>query len=167
MKRYQIIFLAFLLYIFLGFWGRAQVSRRHNVTVNVNALTYITINPASVTLSITDAQAVAGVDAMTVTNENSYLYWATNSSNRKVTVATDLGSPLYTLKIYAANVVSVDPSPGSAVAASELTLSRTVQDFILNIGRSMGYCTLRYTGTALASTGVGTDIHHITFTVTQ
>jgi hypothetical protein len=47
-----------------------------------------------------------------------------------------------------------------------MLLGTAPQDLILNIGRSQGSCTLRYTVTALASKGIGTDSHTITFTVT-
>jgi hypothetical protein len=166
MKHGFFIFLVLLL-VFLSTGNRstAQISRNHNVTVSVNSLTYISVSSASVGLSIDNSVAVAGVDAMVVTDQSSFLYWATNASTRKVTVSTDLGSPLFQIALSAVNVVSVDPSPGSATAAAEASLSTTARDFLLNIGTSMGYCNLHYTGTALASTGTGTDIHHLVYTV--
>jgi hypothetical protein len=47
-----------------------------------------------------------------------------------------------------------------------MVLDSNPRDLVLNVGRSLGNCTLKYTGTALASQGVGTDVHTITFTVT-
>ena len=96
---------------------------------------------------------------MTAVDQTTTLLWGVNSANRKVTVNTNLVSPLFALKLLALNPTS----PGTA--APEVTLSTTPTDFLLNIGRSTGTCSLRYTGVALASQGTGTDTHTITFTV--
>ena len=136
----------------------AQPSARHNVTVQVNAITAVQVTSGTVNLNITNAVVVAGQDEMTVTDQSTNLLWGVNSSGRKVTVSTNLASPRYTLKILAMN-------PTQGMAAPEVTLSSAPQDLLLGIGRSSGTCTLRYTGTALASQGTGNDIHVITFTV--
>jgi hypothetical protein len=107
---------------------------------------------------ISDVNAVAGEDMMTVTDQNSRLLWGTNSSGRKITASTSLVAPLFRLAL-----VAVSPTAGTA--APEITLSTIPRDLLLNIGRTSGSCSLRYTGTALASQGVGTDVHSITFTV--
>jgi hypothetical protein len=136
----------------------AQATARHNVTVQVNAITAVQVSAGTVNLNISNAVAVAGQDAMTVTNQSTNLLWGVNSSTRKITVSTNLAAPRYTLKIVALN-------PTQGLAAPEVTLSSAPHDLLLGIGRSTGTCTLRYTGTALASQGTGNDIHVITFTV--
>jgi hypothetical protein len=119
-----------------------------------------------VTITIDATNATAGVDAMTNTNSSTTLNWATNASLQKVTVYTDLVAP-YQLSVLAINIATPDQINGPALAASELPLSLTAIDFLTNIGRSMGSCTLRYTLVALASVGTVSPnpVEHLTFTV--
>lgn len=78
---------------------------------------------------------------------------------QKITVETNVGSPLFTLKIEAVNV-------RSGIPAGELTLVTTAQDLITNISRNGSKaCDLRYTLVALASDGTGTDVHTVTYTM--
>jgi len=130
----------------------------HRVTVSVQAITVLQVSAGIVNLSITGANATAGQDQMMVTDESSSLLWGTNSSLRKVTVNSNLAAPQFTLK-----VLAVNPTAGNA--AAEATLSTVASDFLLNIGRTSGSCSLLYTGVALASQGTGTDAHTITFTI--
>jgi hypothetical protein len=146
------------------FVGRATAqiygSDFHTVTVTVATITNVQVSSGSVSLSITGAGAVAGQDQMTVVNQTTSLLWGVNSANRKITARTNLGAPQFALKL-----VALNPTQGTAMP--EVTLSTTASDFLLNIGRSSGTCTLRYTGVALASQGTGTDSHTVTFTVTN
>jgi hypothetical protein len=128
----------------------------HTVTVQVSPITLLGVDIGSLSLQITGG--TPGRDTMTVTNSASRLLWGTNSSTRKITAGTNLAAPRFQLRL-----VAVSPSHGSA--AAEFALSTTARDLLLNIGRSTGSCTLRYTGVALASQGSGTDTHVITFTV--
>jgi hypothetical protein len=130
------------------------------VSVQVSPITVLSIQGSAVAMNITNANLVAGVDAMTVQDETSRLLWGTNSSARKITAQTSLGTALFQLRL-----VALSPSRGTP--GPEMLLGTAPQDLLLNIGRSQGNCTLRYTGTALASQGVGTDNHTITFTVTS
>jgi hypothetical protein len=132
----------------------------HTVTVTVATITNVQVSSGSVSLSITGAGAVAGQDQMTVVDQTTNLLWGVNSANRKITVRTNLGAPQFALKL-----VALNPTQGTAMP--EVTLSTTATDFLTNIGRSTGTCTLRYTGVALASQGTGTDSHTVTFTVTN
>jgi len=133
-------------------------SDSHNVTVQVAQVTRLSVSTGTVDLTISDVNAVAGEDMMTVTDQNSRLLWGTNSSGRKITASTSLAAPLFQLAL-----VAVSPTAGTA--APEMILSTVPRDLLLNIGRTSGSCFLRYTGTAFASQGVGTDAHSITFTV--
>ena len=138
----------------------AQVygSGQHTVTVQVSQITLVKVTSGTVNLNIAAASVVAGQDQMSVTDQSTGLLWGVNGSARKITVATNLAAPHYTLEIQAL-------SPTQGTAAPQVTLKTTAQDFLLNIGRSSGTSTLQYTGVALASQGTGSDAHTITFTV--
>ena len=133
-------------------------SDQHSITIQVSPMSVVQVTGGAVSLSLASASVVAGQDEMTVTDQSSGLAWGTNSSSQKITVSTSLTASLYTLK-----VVAVNPTAG--LAAPEVTLGTVAGDLLLNIGRSSGFCALRYTGIALASQGTGTDVHTITFTV--
>jgi hypothetical protein len=139
--------------------SKAQIaSSAHTVTLQVNEITLIAVNVGAVNLTINGSTAVAGENVMVATDETSSLLWGTNASARKVTVNTSLAAPLFTLR-----AVAVSPSTGTA--APEAVLSTVSSDFILGIGRSSGTARIRYIFEALASQGIGTDTHVITFTV--
>ncbi len=130
----------------------------HTVTVQVAAVTEVRIEGGAVNLSISAANAIAGEDIMTMTDQSTSLLWGTNSSGRKITVATNLVAPRYTLTLVALN-------PTQGTPATAVTLSTTPDNLLYDIGRSSGSCVLQYTGTAYASQGTGSDLHTITFTV--
>jgi hypothetical protein len=139
-----------------------QTSINHTINFTVNPVSIIQINGGTITLNITGANAIAGVDQMSsAPNESSTLIWGTNSTPRKITIRTNLTPQLFTLKAEALN-------PTVGTTAGEVTLSTAAYDynFITNIGTSTGSATVRYTGVALASKGTGTDSHTITFTIT-
>ena len=130
----------------------------HAVTVQVATITVLQVSAGSVNLNIASSSAVAGQDMMSVSDESTTLLWGTNSGGRKITVNSSLSAPTFTLK-----TLAVNPTQGSP--AAEAILTSTPVDFMLNVGRSLGTCFIRYTGTALASQGTGTDSHTITFTI--
>jgi len=109
-------------------------------------------------MTITGSQLIAGQDQITITDQSTTILWGTNSSLKKITVNTRLAAPLFVTKVLAVN-------PTTGTAASESILSTVDRDLILNIGRSSGSSTVRYTGIALASQGTGKDIHSLTFTI--
>ena len=152
--------LALLFTAFMPVQSYCQIygSATNRITVTVQAITVLQVSAGIVNLGIAGSNAIAGQDQMVVTDQSSSLLWGTNSSLKKVTVQSNLATPKFTL-----NVVAVNPTAGSA--AAEATLTTTAADFLLNIGRSSGTCSLLYTGVALASQGTGTDSHTITFTV--
>jgi hypothetical protein len=136
-----------------------QQSRSHTVTVIVNPITVMQLSNGTITLNITGANAIAGQDQMSVIDQSSTLLWGTNSSSRKITIRTNLTPQKYSVLAYA-----VSPTAGSA--GIEAPLSTTANNFITGIGRSSGSAGIRYTGIALASQGIGSDSHTITFTIT-
>lgn len=139
--------------------GQTYGTDFHRVTVQVSQVTVVQVSSGTVSLSISGANAVAGQNAMTVTDLSTSFLWGTNVSQRKVTAQTNLAAPLFSLKVLAVN-------PTQGTAAPEVTLSTTAQDFLTNIGKSSGTTQLQYTGVALASQGTGSDAHTVTFTVT-
>ncbi|MGB2868905.1 MAG: hypothetical protein WBD36_10665 [Bacteroidota bacterium] len=139
-------------------WGQVYGTANHTVTVTVATLSYLQVNLGTVNLDISGANAVAGQNSMSVTDQTSSLSWGTNSSLQKITASTSLAAPLFSLKLLAV-------TPTTGVAAPEVTLTTTAADLVLNVGRSKGSCTLKYTGIALASQGTGSDAHTVTFTV--
>lgn len=168
MKRRYDIFFTLLAFISLGSWCFAQArTRSHAVNVRVNALAYLSMSQSALTITIDASNATAGVDAMTNTNSSTILYWATNSTLQKVTVATTSVAP-YQLSVLATNIATPDQINGLALAAGQVTFSTTGSyDFLTNIGRSRGSCNLQYTLVALASTGIVTPnpIEPLTFTI--
>ena len=138
---------------------QAQIgSDSHTVTVQVSTIVAVQVSSGTVNMNITGASTVAGQDQMTIIDQSTNLLWGINSSAKKITVNTSVAAQQYTLKLLA-----VSPTVGTA--SSEVTLSTTATDFMLNVGRSSGSCSLKYTGIALASQGTGSDAHSITFTV--
>jgi hypothetical protein len=139
--------------------GQTYGSANHQVTVQVSQVTLVQVSSGSVNLSISGANAVAGQNTMTTTDQSTSLVWGTNVSQRKITAQTNLASPTFTLKLLA-----LSPTQGTAVP--EITLNTTPSDLMLNIGKSSGSCQLQYTAVALASQGTGSDAHTITLSIT-
>ena len=139
-------------------FGQTYGTATNRITVKVQTITVVQIIGSIVNLNISGSNAIAGQDQMMTTDQTSTLSWGTNSSLKKITVNTSLASPKFTLQL-----MTVNPTIGTA--ASQVTLSTTANDLLLNIGRSSGTCGLLYTAIALASQGTGTDSHTITFTI--
>jgi hypothetical protein len=140
--------------------GLAQVlaSGSHTVTVQVPEITALQVMTLTLALNVSAINAQPGIDEITVTDRSSQLLWGINGSGKKITASTSIAAPIFRLKLVALNPTRGAPAP-------EMTLSTTPSDFLLNVGRSAGSCILGYTGVALASQGVGTDSHVVTFTV--
>lgn len=130
----------------------------HTVTVQVNAVNELAISGGNLTLTINSATAGSELDDAT-DSTTCDLAWTTNQATRKITVATDLGSPDFTLKVVAQNV-------SGGTAASEVTLSTTAADFVTAVSQTTGSCDLAYTASATAAQGTGSDVHTVTYTVT-
>ena len=142
---------------------QAQVS--HAATITVSNIAVVGVSSGVVSLSITGAGAVAGVNQMTTTNQSTTLSWGANTSTAKISVKTSLVTQKYTLQVQAVNITGVPSSSG--IAAPVVTLSTTSTDFMTGIGLKRGTCNLLYTGIALASKGIGSESHTITFTITN
>ena len=136
----------------------AGQSASHTVTVQVNAITELTLTGGDVTL--TTATATAGQEPDPAANTDCALAWTATPADMRITVATSLASPMFTLKVLAQNVTG-----GSA--APEVTLSNAAADFITGAGKTTGGCALRYTAAATAAQGTGSDVHTVTYTLTS
>lgn len=78
---------------------------------------------------------------------------------QKITVETNVGNPIFTLKVEAVGV-------RNGISTGELTLAPIAQDLITNISRNGSRsCDLKYTLVALVSDGTGTDVHTVTYTI--
>ena len=158
MRRLIAVWLAVVLVLALGGIVVAANLDSHTVTVQVSAINELAIIGGNLTLTINSA--TAGSDPDDATDSTTCdLLWTTNQASKKITVATSLASPNFTLKVVAQNV-----SGGSA--ASEVTLSTTAQDLVTAIATTIGDCDLAYTVSATAADGTGSDIHTVTYTIT-
>ena len=136
----------------------AAESDSHTVTVQVTAINEIAVSGGNVTLTIDSATASAqplpAVDATTCD-----LLWTTNEADKKITVATDLAAPKFTLFLLAQNV-------NGGTAAPQVTLSTTATDLVTGVSETVGSCDLAFVALATAAQGTGSDVHTITYTIT-
>lgn len=136
----------------------AASSDSHTVTVTVSAVNELAISGGGVTLTVSTATAGSDLDDAT-DSTTCDLLWTTNETSKKITVATDLAAPDFTLKVLADNV-------SGGTAAPEVTLSTTAVDFVTGVSQSSGSCDLSYTASATAAQGTGSDSHTVTYTIT-
>jgi hypothetical protein len=145
----------------LGLIGLAMAgyTDNHTVTVQVQAINEAAISGGNLTLTINTATAGQEPDDA-VDNTMCDLAWTTNEASKKITVETDLAAPNFTLKVVAQNVTG-------GTAASEVTLSTTADDFVTGVATTTGGCDLQYTASATAAQGTGSDVHTVTYTLTD
>ena len=157
MKPVVSIVVCALLAAALASAAMAGQSASHTVTVQVNAINELALTGGNITLTI--STATAGQQPDPATNSTCTLAWTANQANRKITVATSLLTQNFTLKALAQSVTG-------GTAAPEVTLSNTAADFVTGVSRTTGGCTLRYTASATAAQGTGSDVHTVTYTLT-
>jgi hypothetical protein len=147
--------------LYLGLSGVAMgaATDNHDVTVQVQAINEVAVSGGNITLTINSATAGQEPDDA-VDNTTCDLAWTTNENSKKITVATNQGSPTYTLKVVAQNV-------SGGTAAPEVTLSTTAEDFVTGVATTIGNCDLQYTASATAAQGTGSDAHQVTYTLTD
>lgn len=129
----------------------------HQITVQVNAINEVAITGGNKTLTI--STATAGSNPNDATNSECTLAWTTNETSKKITVATNLASQNFTLKVEATSV-------SGGTTAGQKTITDTAQDFVTAVATTVGGCTLSYTASATAAQGTGSDVHTITYTIT-
>jgi hypothetical protein len=145
-------------------WGLPLVamgasSDNHDVTVQVLAINEVAISGGNITLTINSATPGSDPDDA-VDNASCDIDWTTNEVNKKITVVTSNGAQNFTLKVVAQNVVG-------GTAAPEVTLSTTAASFVTGISQTVGNCDLQYTASATAAQGTGSDLHTVTYTITD
>lgn len=133
----------------------AQTTANSVMTVTINSISELALAGGSVSITVNSATAGSEPEA---SNTDTNLNWSTNASGKKVTVATNLSAPKFTLKVLVQSVTG-------GTAASEVTLSTTATDFITAISNAAGGCELKYTAVAAVTAGTGTDFHTITYTL--
>jgi hypothetical protein len=130
----------------------------HTVTVTVSAINEVSIAGGAVVITISSATPGADPDDVT-DNTTADLDWTTNEASRKITVQTDLVSPVYGLTTQAQGVTG-------GVSAGVIAVSTSPQDFVTGISATTGSCDLSYTGSATAGDAPGSEVHTITYTIT-
>jgi hypothetical protein len=135
----------------------AAQTASHTVTVQVNAINELALTGGNITLTV--STATAGQQPDPVTNSTCTLAWTSNQATRKITVATNLATQNFTLKVLAQSVTG-------GTAAPEATVTNTAADLVTGVSRTTGGCTLRYTASATAAQGTGSDVHTVTYTLT-
>lgn len=145
----------------LGLTGLAAAlnTADHTVTVTVEAINEAAITGGNLTLTINTATAGQEPDDA-VDNTTCDLDWTTNQASKKITVETNLAAPTFTLKALAQNV-------NGGTAATEVTLSTTPTNFVTDVATTTGGCDLQYTASATAAQGTGSDVHTVTYTLTD
>ena len=114
-------------------------------------------------LNLTFAAPVPGSDFSDVVDNTSCgLSWNRPSGpgNTKITARTNLSSSTATLVVEAINV-----SGGSSIGPA--TLSTSAQTLLSGLAPGDGSCDLEYTASASLTDGTATDVHMVTFTLTD
>jgi hypothetical protein len=113
------------------------------------------------------SSATAGQQPDPVTNETAQLNWTTLVADpiKKIVASTNQGSPHFTLTLRAIGVNS-----GHGTALGQIAVTPVPADLIGSIPADItagdpGQCSLRYTASATAANGTGTDSHTVTFTI--
>jgi hypothetical protein len=159
MKCIRLLSLAAMLLVALACPAAGASSDGHTVTVQVNAVNELAVSGGNITLTVNSATPGSDLDDAT-DSTTCDLAWTTNQASKKITAETNLAAPNFTLKVVAQNV-------SGGTAAPEVTLSTTAQDFVTGASQSSGSCDLAYTASATAAQGTGSDVHTITYTITD
>jgi hypothetical protein len=149
--------LAALILMALASVALAADNDNHQVTVTVNDINELAVTGGDITLTI--SAATAGQNPNQATNNTCGLEWTVNTTNKKITVATNQASFAHALRVQAASV-------SGGTAAAEVTISDTPQDLVTGVATTLGTCTLNYRATATAAQGTQSVAHTITYTIT-
>jgi len=159
MRRILMLGLGLILLGCLTTAATAGSTANHTVTVTVNSINEVAIVGGNLTLTI--STATAGSNPNNATNSTTCdLNWTTNDTGKKITVVTNLAVQKFTLKVVAANV-------SGGTAAAQVTITDTPADFVTAVATTLGTCDLSYTAIATAAQGTGSDVHTVTYTLTD
>ena len=158
MKLKIAIFITCLLFLSVNLTF-SQSSASHTVTVTVTTINEMAISGGNISLNISTAPG--GSEPVVASDDISCnLRWTTTEVAKKITVATNLGSPVFPLKVVAQAV-------NGGNAASEVTLSPIARDFITGIAKTIGSCNLGYSASATTADGIGSEVHTVIYTLTD
>jgi len=138
--------------------GLAADNDNHQVTVTVNVINELAITGGNIVLTI--STATPGAEPDDATDATTSLDWTTNDTGKKITAATDNAGATFTLQVNATGVTG-------GTSAGQITLSTTPADYVTGIATTVGGCTSTYTASATAAQGNGSDVHVVTFTLTD
>jgi hypothetical protein len=138
--------------------GLAADNDNHQVTVTVNVINELAVAGGNIVLTITTA--TPGLDPDDATDATTSLDWTTNDTGKKITAATDNAAPTFTLKVNATGVTG-------GTSAGQITLTTVATDYVTGVATTIGGCTSTYTASATAAQGNGSDVHVVTFTLTD
>jgi hypothetical protein len=117
----------------------------------------LTVHGGGVSLTLNTVNN-AGEDPAPMSDSTCSLEWVRDTCV-KITVRTALPNPSFILTVEAIDVIGGD-------STGEVTITETAQDLITDLTDD-GSCHLKYTGSAHAVDGVGTDVHVIIYTITD
>jgi hypothetical protein len=136
----------------------------HTVTVVVPERHGILVTGGDITLTITPK--LDGSDPDPVIDNGCDLIWFSNrNNNKRITVQSDIVAPAYTLTVEASNI-SGTGAPGTAEPVVTL-VGGTAWDLITGVRRCLAQCDLIYTASATAADPPGTEVHTVTYTLTN
>jgi len=132
-------------------------SSTHSVTIKVQKLNEMVVTrgniPVYTTLSEKKSSAMEN-------SPNCALKWMTDRSGKKITVTINRASTNCKLRVQAENCMG-------GISANRVTLTVSDQDFITGMSMRRGMCDLKYTANARVSVRTGTEIHTVTYTITD
>jgi hypothetical protein len=137
----------------------ADTSASHTVTVRIAPISAVAVTGGDVTLTLSQASPSIG-EATASDATTCDLHWMTNQPDQKITVASDLVSPRFGLKVEALNATG-------GRGTGEVTLSMTDQDFVVDVEPGKGRCDLSYTATTDDLAAGGSDVHSVIYTITD
>ena len=136
----------------------AASSDNHTVTVVIPTINELAITGGNITMTF--VVPAAGNDPTNVTDSTCSLDWSNNAASQKITVASNIASPVATLMVTASSVTG-------GTTGGQITLDDTAQDFVTAVTAANGGCTLDYEASALSSDTAGSEVHTVTYTITS
>lgn len=137
----------------------AASSDNHTVTVTIPTINDVAVTGGNLTLTFavpTPGSNPSDVSDLTTCD----LAWSSNVADQKITVATNVASPVATLKVTAGSVTG-------GTSAGQVTLSTTAADFVTAIVLGNGGCDLEYVASATSADAAGSEVHTVTYTITS
>jgi hypothetical protein len=149
--------------LILGIWlilssvGMATSGGKGSSRRPITAVNNVAVTGGNITLTV--STAVPGSEPSDANDATTGLTWDTDEGSKKITVASSLISPAFTLKVVATGLTD-------GTSNGQLTLTNSSQDIISGIPITVsGSSTLSYTASATAAQGTGSDVHTITYTI--